>query len=159
MASTGLQRRIVHGYQTTDNDTISRGDKSFHLGPDTENHHRLMLASISSLIEVENLTDMTIQCSEGLYVYTHKKLLSSVSSLARKLSREHYVSGENQRLHLIINVSTVSSIYYCQGNERFQTFYFKLARSNYSFLILLGRITSYSYAFSQNTLYRIRWGS
>ena len=100
---------LVLKYDTNDNDTISQGGKSCHLGPGTENHHRHMLANISSLIEVENLTDMTIQCSEGLYVYTHKKLLSSVSSLARKLSREHNGLGENQRLHLIINVSKKSS--------------------------------------------------
>ena len=64
-----------------------------------------MLKNMSSLIEEENLTDMTIQCSDGMYVHTHQKLLSSVSSLTRKLSREQNVIVENQRLHLIINVS------------------------------------------------------
>ena len=74
------------------------------VGSDPDNHYRQMLANMSSLVEAENLTDMTIQCSEGYYIYTHKKILSSVSPVVRKLSREHGGLEENQRLHLILNV-------------------------------------------------------
>ena len=74
------------------------------VGSDSDNHYRQMLANMSTLVEAENLTDMTIQCAEGYYIYTHKKILSSVSPVVRKLSREHGGIEETQRLHLILNV-------------------------------------------------------
>ena len=91
----------INFYPSADRDE----NKKIQLGPDPGNHHRRMLDNMSSLVEAENLTDMTIQCAEGHYIHTHRKLLSSVSSLARKLSREHNALGENQRLHLIMDVS------------------------------------------------------
>ena len=97
------QSANTHCYPAVDRDE----NKKIQFGPDPGSHHRLMLANMSSLVETENLSDMTIQCSGGYYIHTHRKLLSSVSSLARKLSREHNALGENHRLYLIINVSFV----------------------------------------------------
>ena len=102
--ATGINRKNGQGDNTNCYSEVDRDDK-FQFGPDPGSHHRLMLANMSALVEAENLTDMTIQCSGGYYIHTHRKLLSSVSSLARKLSREHNTLGETQRLHLIINVS------------------------------------------------------
>ena len=101
------------GVNTNFSSTLSHNENDkIQFGPDPDCHHRHMLANMSCLVEAENLTDMTIQCSDGYYIHTHKKLLSSVSSLARKLSREHGALGENQRLHLIINVSLLSNKFF-----------------------------------------------
>ena len=103
--ATGIHRKNGQSSNTNCYPAVDRDENKIQFGPDPGSHHRLMLANMSSLVEAENLTDMTIQCSGGYYIHTHRKLLSSVSSLARKLSREHNGLGENQRLHLIINVS------------------------------------------------------
>ena len=122
MALAGSHRKVSQQEGTDTNYTLhlSQNESDRILfGPDPDNHHRQMLANMSFLVEAENLTDMTIQCSEGYYIHTHRKLLSSVSSLARKLSREHGGMSENQRLHLILNVSfshsSCPSGYSCTG--------------------------------------------
>ena len=108
MAAIDVQRNSArhNDMSKNSNSTLyTNQDKTMRIGPNDYSHHRLMLENMSSLVEAENLTDMTIQCCGGYYIHTHKKLLSSVSSLARKLSREQGGIGDNQRLHLIINVS------------------------------------------------------
>ena len=88
MVPTGSQRRVS---RQSDSDTnyisnLSQNEiETILLGRNPENHHRSMLDNMSHLVKVENLTDMTIQCSKGHFIHTHRKLLSSVSSLARKL--------------------------------------------------------------------------
>ena len=107
MAAIDVQRNSArhNDMSKNSNSTLyTNQDTTIRIGPNNYSHHRLMLENMSSLLEAENLTDMTIQCCGGYYIHTHKKLLSSVSSLARKLSREHGGIGDNQRLHLIINV-------------------------------------------------------
>ena len=117
MAPTGSHRSVS---RQSDSDTnyisnLSQNQiETIVLGLNPENHHRDMLDNMSRLVKVEtqkqnkvqNLTDMTIQCSKGHFIHTHRKLLSSVSSLARKLCRDHSGVAENQRIYLIMNVST-----------------------------------------------------
>ena len=105
MISKEMQDKVINIQSLNSFESKCLNKKSLQLRSDPVNHHQHMLENMSSLIEEENLTDMTIQCSDGMYVHTHQKLLSSVSSLTRKLSREQNVIVENQRLHLIINVS------------------------------------------------------
>ena len=72
-------------------------------------HHQSVLTEMIKFFELENLTDVSLECRDGV-VCAHRKILCQVSPLVRKLSSSSTFTSGVIRMHLIFPVNLFLSI-------------------------------------------------